>query len=363
MPKISAVVPVYNVEKYLSQCLESALAQTLEDIEIICVDDGSTDRCGAILDEYAARDRRVKVIHQPNGGYGKAMNTGLQAATGEYFAVLESDDFILPDAYEVLYCNAKRFDADVVRADFFYYTTVDGKPNLRLKQMSRDYTWYYRLICPCDEIAVFGFIMHNWTGIHKLSFLRENKIRYNETPGASYQDNGFYFQVFTQTNKLLYIPRPCYAYRYDNPTSSIHDTKKVYTMTEEYRFIRGFLASHPEIEQKIMPVYGSRLFKVYNETYQRIDPEIRPEYLTFFRGEMLNQLNAYGFAEEVLNITDKLLLPLLLESEEKYRNQLLSKEEQTEALKKAHPFSARLRNLLTIYIDKGAEGVWKRIKQ
>ena len=366
MPKISAVVPIYNVEQYLPQCIESALTQTLRDIEIICVDNGSTDGCSEILGEYAAQDSRVKVIHlNNNGGYGKAMNVGLRAATGEYFAVLESDDFILPDSYEILYNSAKRFDADVVRADFYFYTTVDGKPNLKLEQVSRDYTWYYRLICPRDELGSFRFVMHNWTGIHRLSFLREKDIWYHETPGASYQDNGFYFKVFTQTDRLLYIPRACYCYRYDNPTSSIRDPKKVWTMTEEYNYIRDFLASHPEFEQKVMPAYGVRLFRVYNETYQRISPEIRPEYLTFFRGEMLKQLNEYGFAEEALSVKDRVLLPLLLESEEAYLDYFKTKEEKrkeaADALKREHPIVSRLRNGLTIYMDNGWSGVRKRI--
>ena len=364
-PKISAVVPVYNVERYLRECIDSALAQTLEDIEIICVDDGSTDGCPAILDEYAARDSRVRVIHQPNGGYGKAMNAGLRAARGEYFAVLESDDFIQPDAYEILYRNAKKFDADVVRADFCFYTTVDGKPNLKLEQVSRDYTWYYRLICPREELGAFRFVMHNWTGVHKLSFLREKDIWYNETPGASYQDNGFYFQVFTQTDRLLYVPRACYCYRYDNPGASIRDPKKVYTMTEEYAFIRAFLARHPEFEQQVLPAYNVRLFRVYNETYHRIDPEIRPEYLRFFRGEMLKCAELGGFAEEVLNKTDRILLPLLLESEAAYLDYFKPKEEKrkeaAEALKRAHPIAARLRNFLTILMEKGWRGVWKRV--
>ena len=136
-------------------------------------------------------------------------------------------------------------------------------------------------------------------------------------------------------------------------------------MTEEYGYIREFLSRHPEFEQKVMPAYGVRLFRAYNETYQRIDPEIRPEYLTFFRGEMLKQRDTYGFDEKVLNKTDRVLLPLLLESEERYRYAVLPKEEQyrvdAEALKKAHPIAARLRNSLVIYMDKGWNGIWGRI--
>ena len=116
-PKVSVVIPVCNVETYLRECLDSALAQTLRDIEIICVDDGSTDSSPAILDEYAAKDSRVKVIHKPNGGYGHTMNVGMDAATGEYFAILESDDIIKPNMYEVLYGLAKANDVDVIKSD------------------------------------------------------------------------------------------------------------------------------------------------------------------------------------------------------------------------------------------------------
>lgn len=141
-PKISIVIPVYNVEKYLKQCLDSAVNQTLLEIEIICVDDGSTDNSGSILDEYAQKDTRIKVIHKENAGYGKAMNDGLAKATGEYFAVLESDDFIVKDAYEIFYREAKLHDADIVRSDYFDYSTNSNRNILKVKQMTSH--WIYR---------------------------------------------------------------------------------------------------------------------------------------------------------------------------------------------------------------------------
>ena len=108
MPKVSIVIPTYNVEQYLKECLDSVINQTLKDIEIICVDDGSTDNSGKILDEYAAKDSRIKVIHKENGGYGKAMNVGIDNATGEYIGIVEPDDYIEFDMYETLYINAKK---------------------------------------------------------------------------------------------------------------------------------------------------------------------------------------------------------------------------------------------------------------
>ena len=121
MPKISVIVPVYNVERYLPQCLDSILAQTLTDIEIICVDDGSTDESGRILDRYADLDKRLVVFHGPNAGYGAAMNTGLFAATGEYIGIVESDDSILPQMYETLYAAAVKDDLDLVKSDAVYW--------------------------------------------------------------------------------------------------------------------------------------------------------------------------------------------------------------------------------------------------
>ncbi|MBS7046628.1 MAG: glycosyltransferase family 2 protein, partial [Eubacterium sp.] len=107
MPKISIIVPVCNVEKYLSKCLDSIVNQTLKEIEIICIDDGSTDDSGAILDSYSQKDSRIKVIHKKNSGYGNSMNVGMDCAEGEYIGIVESDDCILPEMYEELYKAAK----------------------------------------------------------------------------------------------------------------------------------------------------------------------------------------------------------------------------------------------------------------
>ena len=103
MAKISVIVPVYNAEKYLRQCLDSIVSQTLRDIEIICVNDGSTDASLSILEEYAAKDSRIVVISKPNAGYGHSMNMGLDKATGEYMGIVDADDYILPTMYETLY--------------------------------------------------------------------------------------------------------------------------------------------------------------------------------------------------------------------------------------------------------------------
>ena len=113
VPKVSVVVPVYNTEKYLERCLESIKNQTLEDIEIVIVDDGSKEGCAHLCDELAKQDSRIKVVHKQNGGLGFARNTGIENATGEYIGFVDSDDYIDPTMYEILYTTASKHDADI----------------------------------------------------------------------------------------------------------------------------------------------------------------------------------------------------------------------------------------------------------
>ena len=125
-PLISIIVPIYNVEKYLSRCLDSILAQTFTDFEIIAIDDGSPDNCGKILDEYSQKDKRIKVIHKENGGVSSARNAGLDEAMGEYIGFVDPDDYISCDMYEHLYNEAKLGDYDIVQCNNYF---VDNRGN------------------------------------------------------------------------------------------------------------------------------------------------------------------------------------------------------------------------------------------
>lgn len=118
-PKVSVCIPVYNTERYLEQCIESVVTQTLEDLEIILVDDGSSDNSPEMCDSWAKRDRRIIVSHTPNGGLGRARQCGLDLATGEYVIHCDSDDWVEPDTYEKAYLKAKAEDADVVMFGYF----------------------------------------------------------------------------------------------------------------------------------------------------------------------------------------------------------------------------------------------------
>ena len=154
MPVVSLLVPICNVERYLRECLDSAAAQTLRDIEVICINDGSTDSSLDIINEYVAREWRFSVIDKPNSGYGDSMNQGIAAARGIYIGILESDDFMFSDALEKLVAKARQTNAQVVKGDFFLYwsTPVQRKELFSIidKPMLGD------AYCPIDSPGIFN---------------------------------------------------------------------------------------------------------------------------------------------------------------------------------------------------------------
>lgn len=255
MAKISIIVPVYNVERYLKECLDSIQKQTLRDIEIICIDDGSTDSSAEILDEYMKSDSRFRVIHKQNEGYGKSMNIGIGMATAPYVGIVESDDLIEADMYEKLYALMEEKQVDVIKADYFeFYEGGDGNPineyhslisESRLRQC---HSWkqedlekvlgMYDTVLNVRECEdAFLFEKYTWSGLYSRKFLQENHILHNETPGASYQDNGFWFQTMIKAKSIYFAKQAFYHYRIDNLNSSIHSKAKVFAVCDEYEYI------------------------------------------------------------------------------------------------------------------------------
>lgn len=246
MSKVSIVIPVYNVEKYLRECLNSVCRQTLADIEIICVDDGSTDQSGCILEEYAAKDDRFLIIHKENEGYGKAMNVGIVAVTSPYVGIVESDDMIAPDMYEQLYQLIKEKKVDVIKADFYeFYINKEGRyieEYCPLMPPTSPYADLYETaVNAYENDAVFRFQKYTWSGIYSTDFLRRENIVHNETPGASYQDNGFWFQTMIKAKSVYFLNRAFYRYRIDNPNSSMYSKAKVFAVCDEYDFVHKIL--------------------------------------------------------------------------------------------------------------------------
>lgn len=290
MPKLSVVIPIYNVERFLRECLDSVLAQTLEDMEIICVDDGSTDSSPEILREYAARDERIRVISKANSGYGHTMNTGFDAASGEYIGIVESDDVIPADMYRTLCDAADENRCDAVKADFRTFVDENGTRRFTLRRLAESVEnpemYYNRVICPLEEPEVFRLIMNTWSGIYRTDFIRKNNIRHNETPGASFQDNGLFFQSMALADRVMFLDRPFYMLRRDNAASSVHNKNKVWALCEEYDFIYSFLRSREEIFGRLIGYFWLKRYHNYAWSYdERIGAEFREEFIHRFARE------------------------------------------------------------------------------
>lgn len=299
-PKVSIIIPTYNVEEYLRECLDSVCRQTLKEIEIICVNDGSTDGSLAIIEEYATKDERIVVLDGPNGGYGKGMNRGLDRATGEFIGIVEPDDFVALTMYEDLYKVAHENDLDFVKADFYRFTrNENGDMRLVYNHLDKTDEWYNKVFDPSQEPETLRFIMNTWSGIYKRDFIEGHGIRHNETPGASFQDNGFWMQTFVYAKRAMILDTPYYRNRRDNPNSSVKDTGKVYCMNVEYDYIENLLKSDERIWDTFKFMFWLKRYDNYMFTMNRIDESFIPEYVLHFQEDFLRAKKQGELAEDV----------------------------------------------------------------
>ena len=297
-PKVSVVLPIYNVQEYLNQALYSLQVQTLEEMEFLCVNDGSTDGSMTILREYAAVDGRFRILDGPNGGYGRAVNRGMDAAAGAYIGILEPDDYVGENMYRRLYRAAVKDELDFVKSNYFRFRVdAAGRTDKKRMYVSREEGWYDRVIDPAAEQGAFHLPMKTWNGIYSRDFLRRNDIRHHESPGASYQDNGFWFQTMCKARRILFLHNTFYHYRQDNPNSSINNTGKLYCMTEEYDWIWQWLESQG-LAERFDGIYQAKRYHNFSTTYRRIAEAYRREYLHHIRDVYLPVREAGRLREE-----------------------------------------------------------------
>lgn len=352
MPKVSVIVPTYNVEMYLEECMESLVRQTLHDIEIICVNDGSKDSSLEILKRYAADDPRVVIIDKENGGYGKAMNVGLDRATGEYIGIVEPDDYVPLHMYEDLYLTAVREDLDFVKADFYRFTTEKRTGNMELvyNRLDRSKEWYGKVVTPTEVPLVTTFVMNTWSGIYKRSFLEEYHIRHHETPGASFQDNGFFWQTFMYAKRAMFVGKPYYMNRRDNPNSSVKSREKVYCMNEEYKYIREIFLREENKErwEKLKTYYNLKRYRNYIFTLKRIGAEFKQEYVRHIAQEFQESMAAGEVDPSLLNEKERAEFDLLMKDQDEFYEKIgkYTKQDDISDVTKA-TLSKRLRDIET----------------
>ena len=273
--KVSIVVPIYNVERYLAQCLDSIIAQTLQDIEIICVNDGSTDSSAEIIDSYAQKDSRIRIITKQNTGYGNSMNIGFDAAQGEYVGIVESDDYADKEMFETLYRTAKENDLDVVKSGYYFYYSIPKERNE--KQEIASSILCNQTFCPTtfftakmEMVEFFNIKPTIWSAIYRRQFLIDNDIRFNETPGASFQDASFNFKVWTCAQRVQLLKDAFLHYRQDNENSSVNSPGKVFCVCDEYEEMERFLKKHPSKYGTLECVKNRIKYDSYMWNYERL---------------------------------------------------------------------------------------------
>ena len=238
MAKVSIIVPVYNVERYLARCLDSCINQTFTDIEIICVNDGSTDRSLEILEAYARMDSRVKIITKENGGLSSARNTGVEVAQGEYILYVDSDDYVSSTLVENVYNNAQSNNSDVVIFDYYWLRpNVAERRALTIEPFGNKYV---DSTFNADNIDFndYKFVpVTAWVKLYKTDLLKDNGIIFDE--GLIYEDISYWSKVFVNAKRISYLNEPLYAYMVGRPEQimarndeKLFDIIKIYEIVE-----------------------------------------------------------------------------------------------------------------------------------
>ena len=336
---ISIIIPSLNSIAYFKECLESVLNQTLKNIEIVCVDAGSTDGTVELINEYRVKDDRIKLVLSEKKSYGYQINLGFRVATGKYVAIVESDDVIVPDMYSKLLAVAEKNNLQVVKSDFYVLTSTEKKQNLEYRKITEIETSYGRLINPQkDRRLAFWAFGINPPGIYLKSFILENKIILNETPGASFQDNGLWFQIFSHAERVWFYNEALYKVRRDNPNSSVKSKEKVFCICEEYDYIREFIERQKNDDKELASLCAYFRFGNYLWNIKRIDQKFRKEFVRRFSSDFckirdLGEIDKRFFTPEQLSVLhevienpDEFYLKQVIFSELNEENKKLKKE-------------------------------------
>lgn len=273
--KVSVIVPVYNAEKYLASCLDSILHQSLKEIEVICINDGSEDGSLKILEQYALQDKRVHIIDQENQGVSVARNNGIKQAQGEYIGFVDSDDWIDTDFYEKLYQTAEKTGVDIIACGIIYHGWRKTKTMLHadVNQAADN----LKDICALFHIPTLNYI---WNKIYKCDWIKANKLYFPEQ--TTYEDMYWSCQVMERAQKAALICGPNYHYRYV-PTSIVNttltDNLKKTDYKKAFQYLQDFAVTHQlDITQMYnyrikVKIFGLKVLKitVVEGYYKRYD--------------------------------------------------------------------------------------------
>lgn len=300
---VTVLVPVYNTEAYLRQCLGALAAQTLKDIRFICIDDGSTDASPAILADYAKTDPRFSVITKPNSGYGASMNIGLNSANTKYVGIVEPDDIPAANMFEKLVELAEKTGAEVVKSN--YYEHTDNRPleEDSLVENLDSALPFDRAFSPAEYQDVLAASASIWSCLYQKDYLDREGIRFLETPGASFQDTSFNLTALTGAKTVALTREGYLHYRVDNSASSVKAGDKVFYICDEYARVWDFLNARPNLYAQFAKRVVAIQFKGYCWNQWRLARTFREQFFNRFYSEY-RSFDSEGLLEKEL-FTDR----------------------------------------------------------
>lgn len=258
--KVSIVIPIYNKQKYLEECLDSIIAQTYENIEIICVDDGSTDSSLEILYKYKNKDNRIIIIEQENRGAGNARNTGMAAATGKYIQFLDADDFFEITMVEKMINKAEKIEADIVICNALEY--IEETKEKKHHTWLREENIYQDPFCFNEVEDIFLITQSNiWNKLYRMDFVLENNLKFQEI--ISNNDTGFSILTLFLAKKITYVNEYFIYYRnyVDSYRIATKRDKNIKCCELAYQYIIRKLRKEKKLTKKMKITLNEQIYK------------------------------------------------------------------------------------------------------
>lgn len=308
MIKVSIIVPVYNVDKYLRRCIESIMNQTLKEIEIILVDDGSTDKSSMICDEYAKLDNRIKIIHKANGGLSDARNKGLDMVRGKYIGFVDSDDFVSIDMFNHLYNNS--INADIVSCEYIKFYSDDyrnfkkNSKKIKMKEFNNvealeNYFGEYH-----DKREIQTVV---WNKIYKKELFEDIRFPF----GKLYEDGYVTYKLLYKSRKIVHLYEELYYYfqREDSLVRSEFSLKVLKSYDDRREMFKFLYDKVPSINNRSAQLYIDKYFTLYK---QIIKSKSKDADIILFKYKIKNELKQDKRLIMEAEISSKLKLKVLL---------------------------------------------------
>lgn len=314
MSKVSVIVPVYNVENYLAAALDSIISQTVKDIEIICINDGSVDSSAEILEKYALFDKRIKIINQENNGPSSARNTGIKEAKGEYIAFVDSDDRVSPLMIERLYEKALATEADFVYCNVIWYNCKTRKyfcvQNGVSETVEKDFPEDFFTEESVNAPLYFEIPCSAWNKLYKTEFLKTNNILFKED--VIFEDVPFFTEVYLKADRIGFDKEKYYIYSANRPESIVSEgdrryfdafkiieiCRQLFHDENKWEKYKTFWLIH-EIKTLLIDLY-----KIQPELQEEFFNKIKLRYEAFYFQEydmsILAKTQVFGFLTELL---------------------------------------------------------------